>query len=68
MHVFRLPDLTSFITHQHYSHYHFAIRHFFIISSTGKIRNRGLEYLESEFPLVDYITQCDVMARNVDFV
>ena len=34
----------------------------------GKIRNRGLEYLESEFPLLDYITQCNVMARNVDFV
>jgi len=35
--------------------------------SPGKIRNRGLEYLQTEFPLVDYITQCNVMATDVDF-
>ena len=26
----------------------------------GKMYNRGLEYLESEFPLLDYITGCNV--------
>ena len=35
--------------------------------SQGKIRNRGVEYLEAEFPLVDYITQCNVVAADVDY-
>ncbi len=32
--------------------------------SQGKIRNRGSEYLESEYPEVDYITDCNVMAED----
>jgi len=35
--------------------------------SQGKIRNRGLEYLNSEFPEVDYITSCEIMAENVTY-
>ncbi len=33
--------------------------------SQGKIRNRGLEYLESEFPNLDYIESCDIIAENL---
>ena len=33
--------------------------------SQGKIRNRGLEYLESEFPKLDYITSCDLIEEDV---
>jgi hypothetical protein len=29
--------------------------------SQGKIMNKGLEYLEKEFPLVDYMTSCDIV-------
>ena len=35
--------------------------------SQGKIRNRGLEYLNSEFPELDYITSCEIMAENVTY-
>lgn len=33
--------------------------------SQGKIRNRGLAYTKTEFPLLDYITSCDVIAREI---
>lgn len=33
--------------------------------SQGKIRNRGNSYLKQEFPLLDYMTECHVEARNV---
>jgi len=33
--------------------------------SQGKIMNRGNEYLEQEFPLMDYITACEVTRENV---
>ena len=36
--------------------------------SQGKIRNRGMEYLQAEFPLVDFIDSCSVMATDVDYV
>jgi hypothetical protein len=28
---------------------------------SGKIRNRGAAYLDAEFPLLDFITRCDVL-------
>lgn len=33
--------------------------------SQGKIQNRGLEYTESEFPLLDYMYGCRVMKRDI---
>ena len=33
--------------------------------SQGKIQNRGLAYLETEFPLLDYITRCEIAQENV---
>ena len=33
--------------------------------SQGKIRNRGSEYTKSEFPLLDYMTSCELVAENV---
>ena len=33
--------------------------------SQGKIMNRGNAYLEQEFPLLDYITACEVTRENV---
>jgi len=33
--------------------------------SQGKIRNRGLEYTESELPLIDYITSCRLVREQV---
>jgi peptidyl-prolyl cis-trans isomerase A (cyclophilin A) len=33
--------------------------------SQGKIRNRGVSYLQEEFPLVDYILGCNVTAEDV---
>jgi len=33
--------------------------------SQGKIMNRGIEYLEEEFPLLDYITECAVTAEGL---
>ena len=33
--------------------------------SQGKIMNRGSAYLEKEFPLLDYITACEVTRENV---
>lgn len=33
--------------------------------SQGKIQNRGVKYLEDEFPLLDYITACDVVKRDL---
>jgi hypothetical protein len=38
-----------------------------VLNFTREIRNRGVEYLEAEFPLVDYITQCNVVAADVDY-
>jgi len=35
--------------------------------SQGKIRKRGLEYLQAEFPKVDFIDSCRVMAEGVDY-
>ena len=36
--------------------------------SQGKIMNRGKAYLETEFPLLDYITACAVTVENVPWV
>lgn len=33
--------------------------------SQGKIRNRGKSYLEEEFPLLDYITECQLVREDV---
>lgn len=33
--------------------------------SQGKIQNIGVKYLEEEFPLMDYITACDVIATGL---
>ena len=33
--------------------------------SQGKIMNRGNSYLETEFPELDYITNCSVVRENV---
>lgn len=33
--------------------------------SQGKIMNRGLEYTEKEFPLMDYMFNCRVMKKNL---
>ena len=33
--------------------------------SQGKIRNKGVAYLELEFPLIDYITSCNVAAVDL---
>ena len=33
--------------------------------SQGKIRNRGNEYLRNEFPKLDYILSCEVVAENL---
>ena len=33
--------------------------------SQGKIRNRGIQYLQEEFPKLDYITSCQVTARDL---
>lgn len=33
--------------------------------SQGKIMNRGVQYLEEEFPLLDYITECHISKENV---
>eukprot|EP01042_Synura_sphagnicola_P000214 gene214-217_t len=33
--------------------------------SQGKIMNRGNEYLQQEFPALDYITSCDVIAEGL---
>ncbi len=36
--------------------------------SQGKIRNRGMEYLRAEHPLLDYISSCAVTTENADYV
>jgi len=33
--------------------------------SQGKIQNRGVKYLETEFPLLDYITKCEIAQENI---
>ena len=33
--------------------------------SQGKLRNQGLQYTKSEFPLLDYITSCDLIATDL---
>ena len=33
--------------------------------SQGKIFDRGNEYTKSEFPLLDYITQCEIKAKDL---
>jgi cyclophilin family peptidyl-prolyl cis-trans isomerase len=33
--------------------------------SQGKIRNRGNQYLEAEYPLLDFIKECQVVRENV---
>lgn len=33
--------------------------------SQGKIQNQGVQYLEKEFPLLDYITSCKVIATDI---
>lgn len=33
--------------------------------SQSKIMNRGVSYLEEEFPLLDYITKCNIIKTNV---
>ena len=33
----------------------------------GKIMNRGVAYLEEEFPLLDFITSCHVVGRNLPY-
>jgi len=36
--------------------------------SQGKIMNRGSAYLEEDFPLLDYITACEVTRENVTWI
>lgn len=36
--------------------------------SQGKIMNKGLLYLEAEFPMLDYITACAVTKDNVPWI
>ena len=36
--------------------------------SQGKIRNKGLKYLETEFPNLDYITSCDLIEENIPWI
>jgi hypothetical protein len=33
--------------------------------SQGKVRNRGTEYTQSEFPLLDYVNECHVVAEKL---
>lgn len=33
----------------------------------GKLMNQGNAYLEKEFPLLDYITACDIVAENLPY-
>jgi peptidyl-prolyl cis-trans isomerase A (cyclophilin A) len=36
--------------------------------SQGKIMNRGVSYLEEEFPDLDYITSCEVLKEHVEWL
>ena len=36
--------------------------------SQGKVMNRGSEYTKAEFPLLDYITSCKIMAKDLPWI